>query len=336
VKRVVLVRPGGPRNVGMIVRETANFGPCELVLVAPELPSLLVHPEFQQMSHGVPEARERCRVVATLEEALADCTFSVGFTARPQEGRPRHEWRAKRDELGARGADVRLRTPTIVRPEDRKTVDKWLALGTPVLTGHLGLLAELAAAGRDVIADYATNAFNQLTAAELLGLGARGITLSIELTGDEMRQVAAPWGGAGFEVFAYGRPEGMTLEHCVLSAAFDREATTCRDLCVQKHTHVELTDPAGYTFPLATDSACRNRLLHSRPVDASEYLPALWRDGFRRFRLVFNVPGDPVAEVTAAYRTLLDALRAGTPPDPTLVRAITGREYTRGHFARAV
>ncbi|MFO1011255.1 MAG: RNA methyltransferase [Planctomycetota bacterium] len=105
MKRVVLVRPGGPRNVGMIVRETANFGPCELVLVAPELPSLLVHPEFQQMSHGVPEARERCRVVATLEEALADCTFSVGFTARPQEGRPRHEWRAKRDELGARGAD---------------------------------------------------------------------------------------------------------------------------------------------------------------------------------------------------------------------------------------
>ncbi|MBK8003097.1 MAG: U32 family peptidase [Gemmatimonadetes bacterium] len=244
--------------------------------------------------------------------------------------------KALTDELAARGVPVRLRTPTIVRPEDRKTVDKWLALGTPVLTGHLGLLAELAEAGRDVIADYATNAFNQLTAAELFGLGARGITLSIELTGDEMRQVAAPWGGAGFEVFAYGRPEGMTLEHCVLSAAFDREATTCRDLCVQKHTHVELTDPAGYTFPLATDSACRNRLLHSRPVDASEYLPALWRDGFRRFRLVFNVPGDPVAAVTTAYRTLLDALRAGTPPDPTLVRAITGREYTRGHFARAV
>ena len=59
----------------------------------------------------------------------------------------------------------------------------------------------------------------------------------------------------------------MTIEHCVLSAAFDREPTTCRDLCVQKHTNVELTDPTGYTFPVATDSACRNRLLHSRPID---------------------------------------------------------------------
>ncbi|MBK7876993.1 MAG: hypothetical protein IPJ77_14820 [Planctomycetes bacterium] len=105
MRRVVLVRPGGPRNVGMIVRETVNFGPCELVLVAPELPSLLVHPEFEQMSHGVPDARARCRVVATMEEALADCTFAVGFTARPQEGRPRHAWREKRDELGTRAAD---------------------------------------------------------------------------------------------------------------------------------------------------------------------------------------------------------------------------------------
>ncbi len=160
--------------------------------------------------------------------------------------------------------------------------------------------------------------------------------LSVELTGDEMAQVAAPWGGNGFEVFAYGRPEGMTIEHCVLSAAFDREVATCRDLCVQKHPDVELTDPAGYVFPVATDYACRNRLLHSRPVDGSAYLPELWRAGFRNFRLVFNVPGDPVARVTAAYRASLDALAEGRAPDPGAVRAVTGREYTRGHFARAV
>ena len=57
----------------------------------------------------------------------------------------------------------------------------------------------------------------------------------------------------------------MTIEHCVLSAAFDRQPTTCRDLCVKKHPVVSLSDPAGYTFPVATDSDCRNRLLHSSP-----------------------------------------------------------------------
>ena len=239
-------------------------------------------------------------------------------------------------ELSQRGVTLRLRTPTIVRPADRKHVEKWLALGTPLVSGHLGMVAELATQGRDVVADYAVNVFNQHSAAEVFRLGARRIVLSVELTGAEMVQVAAPWEGRGFEVFAYGRPEGMTLEHCVLSAAFDREVATCRDLCVQKHPDVELTDPAGYVFPVATDYACRNRLLHSRPVDGSAYLPELWRVGFRTYRLVFNVPGDPVARVTAAYRASLDALAEGRAPDPGAVRAVTGREYTRGHFARAV
>jgi hypothetical protein len=43
-----------------------------------------------------------------------------------------------------------------------------------------------------------------------------------------------------------------------------------------------------------------------------------------------------VGEITAAYRRMLDALAHDRAPDPSLTRAIIGREYTRGHFARAV
>jgi putative protease len=204
------------------------------------------------------------------------------------------------------------------------------------VSGHTGLVAELAAQGRDVVADYAVNCFNQFTAAELFRRGASRIVLSVELTGDEMAQVSAPWQGKGFEVFVYGRPEGMTIEHCVLSAAFDREPYTCRDLCVQKHPNVELTDPAGYVFPVATDSACRNRLLHSRPVNGAGYLPVLWKAGLRNYRLVFNVPGDPVAEVTAAFRAMIATLEEGRTPELDAIRAVTGGQFTRGHFARAV
>jgi len=238
-------------------------------------------------------------------------------------------------ELHDRGIDVRLRTPSVVRPADRRAVQKWLDLGFPMLSGHLGLVGELAPE-RDVVADYAVNCFNQHTAAELLRLGARRITLSVELTAEEMAAVVAPIGAARFELFAYGRPEGMTIEHCVLSASFDREPTTCRDLCVQKHTNVEITDPAGYTFPVATDYACRNRLLHSRPVDSSEFLPGLWSIGLRHYRLVFNVPGEPVAAVVAAYRRTLDALEEGRRPATDEVRQLLGGAFTRGHFARAV
>ena len=134
----------------------------------------------------------------------------------------------------------------------------------------------------------------------------------------------------------YGRPEGMTIEHCVLSAAFDRVVTTCRDLCVQKHPQVDLTDPAGYTFPVATDAHCRNRLLHSRPIEASEFLPKLWRHGIRGYRLLFNVPGDPIADIVHRWRTAIDALARGDAPDLVGIRTLVGAEFTRGHFVRAV
>ena len=239
------------------------------------------------------------------------------------------------EAVRARGAVFRLRLPTIVRPEERKKLDKWLALGTPLLSGHLGLLAELASAGRDVVADYAVNCFNQHTAAELFAFGATRVTPSIELTVGEIADLTAPWQGDRFEVFVYGRPEGMTLEHCVLSAAFDRTPTHCRDLCTKSHVDTVLKDPAGYDFPVATDYACRNRLLHSRPVEGSEFLPRLWQAGIRRYRLVFNVFHDDVSAIVRGYVASLAAVESGHAPG-RIVREVVGDAFTRGHFSRAV
>ncbi|MEP7087039.1 MAG: DUF3656 domain-containing protein [Gemmatimonadota bacterium] len=239
-------------------------------------------------------------------------------------------------DLAARGIAFRLRTPTIVRPDERRLLDKWLALGTAILTGHLGLMAELAREGRDVVGDYALNVFNQHTASELFALGASRLVLSVELTGDEIASVTAPRDGAGFDTLIYGRPEGMTIEHCVLSAAFDREPASCRDLCVRDHPLVQITDPAGYSFAVATDSNCRNRLLHSRPIEGSEFLPRLWSTGIRAYRMLFNVPGDPVTDIVARYREALDALASGATPNVAAMRELVGTQFTRGHFARAV
>jgi len=278
--------------------------------------------------------------VYTVDDALA--AASSGATEIVFDPFLRHpapslsKVRALHDELATMGVTFRLRTPTIVRPEDRKAASKWLALMTPIQTGHLGLLAELAAEGRDVSGDYALNLFNQHTAAEYFALGARRLTLSVEHTVEEMLAVSAPWSGSRFDTVIFGRPEGMTIEHCVLSAAFDRVVATCRDLCVQKHPNVSITDPAGYTFPVATDSACRNRLLHSRPIEAGEYLPRLWRGGVRQYRLLFNVQGDPVADIVAGYRAMLDELATGQRVGTDRVRQLFGQSFTRGHFARAV
>ena len=238
------------------------------------------------------------------------------------------------EELRANGSSLRLRLPTIVRPEERRSLDKWLATGLPLQVGHVGLAVELAQAGRDVVADYAVNCTNAHTARLLFERGIGRIVASVELTVDELRAMMAPWQGHGFDVVLYGRPEGMTIEHCVLSAAFDRVATTCRDLCVSRHTAVELTDPAGYTFPVATDSACRNRLLHSRPIEGSEFVKALGAAGVEGYQLLFNLATDDVRALTAAYAAWIggevEPAAAGTP------RSLVGTAFTRGHFHRPV
>jgi TrmH family RNA methyltransferase len=90
-RRVILVSPTGPRNVGMVARAVANFGPAELVLVGAE-PGLLTDPGFVQGAHGVASPERSVTLCKTLAEALAPSTTSVGFTARTRRHRELEDW----------------------------------------------------------------------------------------------------------------------------------------------------------------------------------------------------------------------------------------------------
>ena len=117
MKRVVLVRTSGPRNAGSVMRAVANFGPAELVFVAPQRRALFVHPDFVQMAHGVENVRDRIQVVATLRDALQDCTHSIAFTARPRDGRQRVDWRECSDAVRAMTEDPEQRVALVFGSE---------------------------------------------------------------------------------------------------------------------------------------------------------------------------------------------------------------------------
>ncbi len=80
--RVVLVAPSHPGNVGASARAMATMGLSALVLVAPRR---FPDPDAVALASGASGVLESARVVATLDDALAGCAFTVGLSARPRE-----------------------------------------------------------------------------------------------------------------------------------------------------------------------------------------------------------------------------------------------------------
>jgi TrmH family RNA methyltransferase len=79
--RIVLVDPRHPGNIGSVARAMKTMALEDLVLVRPRA---FPHEEAVTLSAGAEDVLSRARVVDTLAEAIADCAFVAGTTARPR------------------------------------------------------------------------------------------------------------------------------------------------------------------------------------------------------------------------------------------------------------
>ena len=79
--RVVLIDPSHPGNIGSVARAMKNMALTDLVLVRPRA---FPHAESVALAAGADEVLERARVVSTVAEAITDCGFIAGATARPR------------------------------------------------------------------------------------------------------------------------------------------------------------------------------------------------------------------------------------------------------------
>src|SRR4051794_19304541 len=78
--RVVLVRPKIAGNLGATARVMRNMGLSDLVLVAPEADP--ADRQARQLSTHGEHLLDRCRTVAELGDAVADCRLVVATSAR--------------------------------------------------------------------------------------------------------------------------------------------------------------------------------------------------------------------------------------------------------------
>ena len=106
--RIVLVRTSLPANIGAAARAMFTMGLRRLVLVAPRQ---FPHPDATALAAGATDVLDNARTVATLDEALAGATLSIGLSARPRKfaGRVLPLREAAAEAVGhAHGGDVAL------------------------------------------------------------------------------------------------------------------------------------------------------------------------------------------------------------------------------------
>jgi len=77
--RIVLVGTTHPGNIGAVARAMKNMGLDELVLVKPHH---FPHKDATARASGAGDVLASARVVGSLDEALADCVYAAGASAR--------------------------------------------------------------------------------------------------------------------------------------------------------------------------------------------------------------------------------------------------------------
>ncbi len=82
--RLVLLRPRNPENLGAVARAMKNFGAADWAVVDPR--TLDFHSARRVAVHAE-ELLDRPRVVASLDEAVADCAWVVGTSTRRLSGK---------------------------------------------------------------------------------------------------------------------------------------------------------------------------------------------------------------------------------------------------------
>ncbi|MGO0122640.1 DUF3656 domain-containing U32 family peptidase [Desulfothermobacter acidiphilus] len=240
-----------------------------------------------------------------------------------------------------KGAAFFSLTPRITKPGEEKEVWAYLerARGAEgVVAANLGWFYRLRRHGVGRWVDYYLNTFNRQALLLWAREGALGVTLSPELTLQQViflaREAPLP-----LEVLVHGRLPVMVTEHCVLGNALGgkEKGNTCSAPC--RGRRFALRDRKGMLFPLLPDSRCRTHIFNSRELVMLAHLPALLEAGVTGLRLEMRL-ADPaeVFRVTRAYRRVLDAYLAGAEVEAEREEEQLGYrgEFTRGHYFRGV
>jgi len=203
-----------------------------------------------------------------------------------------------------------------------------------ILAGNQGACQVAKEEAVPFVADWPMNVYNSVTTDFLVEHGAQRITLSPELTLDQMQDVSRHT-SAPLEALVHGRLTLMTSEYCTIG-----HATRCQmpggtwAPCHDKPYSLE--DRTGAKFPLETDGACRMYILNSVELAMLNRLPELAHAGLDvvRIETIGTSPEATRAQVALYLQVLARADRLNTKAEWKALEQTCPDGFTTGHFYR--
>ncbi len=208
-----------------------------------------------------------------------------------------------------------------------------------VQAGNLGLLRKVRdITDKPLYADFSLNIFNHESAKFLKESDVSQVTLSPELTMEQIRDMI-PSLPAPAEVIVHGALPLMVSEYCAAgSLAGAGKPGRCPGPC--RENHCGLKDRKGVVFPVELDQYCRMHVFNSRDLCLIEDVGMIAGTGVTALRIEARREGHGyVRDVVGAYRTVLDMPCIFGENISKLKESLAGYSplgFTKGHYYRGV
>ncbi|WP_027365537.1 DUF3656 domain-containing U32 family peptidase [Desulfotruncus alcoholivorax] len=277
----------------------------------------------------------------------ADLIYYGGDVYRRQGNNDLEQLRMAREYCREKNVGFYLATPRILHDHELEkyltALDQAINLKPDgIVVSSYGLLHKL----RDsydtpLITDFYLNVFNSQSAKFLQDEGVFRVTLSPELTGQQIAGLISRV-SVETEVVVQGALPLMVSRYCAIGSLLGGKGSgkNCSAPC--RGTSFALRDRKGVVFPVETDANCLMHIYNSRELCLLDTLPYLVETGPAVLRVEARREDEQyIARTAGAYRRVLNSLRKKGDELPDLggmvqELAARGPGYTRGHYYRGV
>ena len=248
-------------------------------------------------------------------------------------------------------ATIAFNTPRIVRDEHLPQLLDIFDVAqtfpsTAVYVQNIGTLKLAKERNLPIHTDTSLLAANRETLAFFADQGVTSVTLSPELTLEDVKALATV-SPLPLECIVHGPLELMVSEYCTLGsflgASGDSKAAKtgksgvpgCTMPCVRGH--YALRDRKDIDFPIVCDQFCHMHILNSRPLSMLPHLPALRTAGITTLRIEGrSYEPETLAGIVKAYHRVLRMTESEAESHAEEIAAWEGKNFTRGHYFRGV